>query len=191
MNRQKIVIVFGLPGAGKTTLIESALEKRNDFIRLSGGSLINAELPEHERDLLRRENTDQVLLNQKILLFNFRKKRAELKDKHIIFDGHCLVKSEDSVTVIPIGVIQGLEPDIIIFVDEASDVIIDRRNRDQTRPNREVESISDIDKNREMQIEICKDYSGRLNIPLEILTSPTLEDIERVLTLLVEYQGPI
>lgn len=185
MNNQKVAIVFGLPGVGKTTLIECFLSTRNDFIRLSGGSLINGELSEQERDILRKESKDQVLSNQNILLFNFRKERAKLRDKHIIFDGHCLVKSGDSITVIPVDVIHGLEPDIIIFLDEPTEVIIDRRNRDETRPGREHESASDIDKNRDMQIGVCKDYSSKLNIPLTILTSPTLEDIQHVLHLLV------
>ena len=186
MNKQKVGVVFGLPGVGKTTLIESLLKTRNDFARLSGGSLINTELSAEERDVLRQQTKDQVMSNQNMLLFNFRKQKADLKDKHIIFDGHCAVKSGDSITVIPVDVIQGLETDIIIFLDEPSDVIIDRRNRDKSRPNREVESASDIDKNRELQIKICRDYSNTLNIPLEILTSPTLGDIEQLLSSLVD-----
>lgn len=181
MTSQKVVIIFGLPGVGKTTLINEVLKNRNDFVRLSGGSLINEELSEEERDILRKQTSDQILSNQEILLYNYKKKREALGNKHIIFDGHCVIKSENSLTVIPYEVIQRLNPDIIIFLDENSETITERRSRDDKRPDREIETVADLDKNRDLQLEVCQDYTRKLDIPMKIFNSPKSEEINTVL----------
>ena len=61
MTDQKVMAVFGLPGVGKTTAIQEVEKKRSDVVRLSGGSLINADLSEQERDMLRELSKDSIL----------------------------------------------------------------------------------------------------------------------------------
>lgn len=180
-NSQKTIIVFGLPGAGKTTLIKDFIEVRKGFTRLSGGSLISENLSEQGRDYLRKQNEDQILSNQEKLVLNFLSKKNELSDRHIIFDGHCLVKDIDKLVKVPVEIIKRLKPDIIIFVDEDSETIIDRRSNDSNRPGRENETIAQLNTNRDLQIEICKNYSKETGVPFKIIKSPTIEEFESLI----------
>jgi len=178
------MIVFGLPGVGKSTLIKKAT-KDNNFVRLSGGTLISENISDEDRDTLRKKSKDQILSNQEILIFNFLKTIRTLSDRHIIFDGHCIVKENNSITPIPLNIIKRLQPNILVFIDEPSEVIIERRKHDLIRPDREIETIADIDVNRKMQLEICKSYSVALKIPLKVLVSPEQRQMNSIINKLI------
>jgi len=170
------VLVFGLPGVGKTTLISNVLDCAHDCVRLSGGSLIQGELSEEDRDDLRKLSKGEVLSNQELLVFNFKKKKEKLAYKHILFDGHCVIKNGDQLVEISVEVMRRLEPDMIIFLDEDSETIVERRKNDNNRPDREQETLADINKNRGLQLSICKKYVEELNIPLKIIVSSSVEE---------------
>lgn len=132
---------------------------------------------------MRKQNAGQILSNQEKLVLNFLSKRGELSDQHIIFDGHCLVKDVDKLVKVPVEIIKRLEPDIIIFIDENSETIIDRRSNDSNRPDRENETIAELNTNRDLKINICENYSTEACIPFEVIKSPTVKTFE----LLIKY----
>lgn len=175
MQNNETILVFGLPGAGKTTLINEVLNVKENYVRLSGGSLIQGNLSEEERDQLRKTSKDGVLDNQEILVMNFIKAKQSFLNKTVIFDGHCVVKNEEQIVEIPLDVIKRLEPDLILFIDETSEVIMDRRKKDKSRPDREEEDKVSLDKNRQLQLKICEQYATSLNIGFESLLSPSVE----------------
>lgn len=177
----KIILVFGLPGAGKTTLIKGITDSSDLYHRLSGGSLINAELPQEDRDKLRKLGENQILINQEKLILNFQSKLKQLRGKKIIFDGHCVVKDSDQIVEIPVTVIQRLTPDLIIFVDEDPQIISERRLGDASRPDRERESIEQLKAQRDLQVSICKNYSEALKVPFKVLPAPSLEAMLNIL----------
>lgn len=181
MNRSVVIVVFGLPGAGKTTLINAFIQGRNEFVRLSGGSLINEDIAEADRDTLRKQGKEDVQNNQEKLVVNFARKKQEYSDRHILFDGHCLVKNSDAVVAIPVEIIRGLTPDLILFVDEDAKTIINRRKNDSSRPDREDETALDIDKNRNLQVKICQEYSKILNVPFVSLKGATPDSISELI----------
>lgn len=181
IKSQKTIIIFGLPGAGKTTLIKDFIEAREGFTRLSGGSLIGEDLPEQDRDYLRKQKEDEILSNQEKLVLKFLRKKRELSGQHIIFDGHCLVKDRNRLMKVPVEIIGRLEPDIIIFIDEDSETIINRRINDSNRPDRENETIPQLNANRDLQIEICKDYSTEIGVPFKLIKSPTNQEFESLI----------
>lgn len=181
LDGTKIILVFGLPGAGKTTLINGLTNLDSSYHRLSGGSLINAELPQEDRDKLRKLGENQILLNQEKLVLNFQIKLKQLKGKKIIFDGHCVVKDGNKIVEIPVTVIERLTPDLIVFVDVEPKTIAERRSEDANRPDRESESIEQLQKQRDLQISICKNYSELLNVPLKVQSIPNTEAMLDVL----------
>lgn len=181
MDNQKIVAVFGLSGVGKSTLIKNVLENRSDFVRVSGGNLINNYLSTQNRDQLRKLTKSKVLNNQEVLISNFIETKKTLKGKHIIFDGHCLIKNGEALTEIPTEVVKRISPNIIIFIDGTAEEVIKRRREDSLRPNREIETASQIDENRFLQKSICSKYSSELSIPLEIIYTSELDKFSEIL----------
>ena len=175
-KNQKIIIVFGLPGAGKTTLINSFIKTNDGFTRLSGGTLINEALSEQDRDYLRKQNKEEILSNQEKLVFNFHRNKKRLAGQNIIFDGHCLIKDKEQQVEVPAEIIRRLEPDLIIFVDEDLETIVKHRTMDPNRPNRESETIKDLKVIRKLQLKICEEYSTKIGVPFKNLQSPTIKN---------------
>lgn len=165
LNGNRISLLFGLPGAGKTTTVEKVLPLLPDLVRLSGGSLIADELSAAERDGLRKHGADQILINQEKLVLNFHRALKVMSGKHVVFDGHCLVKDGTRIVEIPLSVVARLCPDKIIFYDVAPEVIIERRLADRSRPDREVETVAELTTIRQRQLEISGQYAVDLDIP--------------------------
>lgn len=173
-----LILVFGLPGVGKTTLIKKSLKilKKNDYVRVSGGSLISENITEEERDSLRKLGETEILFNQNLLLqgySNFKLKNSKVR---IIFDGHCIIKNGNKIVEVPIDIIKKLSPQKIIFLDEEPNIIINRRVNDDQRPDREEETLEQLEELRVLQKSICKEYGNALNISVSILKSASIEE---------------
>jgi adenylate kinase len=178
----KVILVFGLPGAGKSTLINNLISTRPEYIRLSGGSLISGDISEAERDKLRKLGADEVLKNQELLVINFQKALQNNREKTVIFDGHCMIKNADSLIEIPLDIIRRLTPSLIVFINPSAALIHSRRTNDPNRPDREIETIENIDALKTRQINICQQYSGQLGIPLYIFDGSNIDDFEKVIS---------
>lgn len=182
MTNQKIILVFGLSGVGKSTLIHEFLENRNDFIRVSGGSLIDCNKKTEHRDELRTLAPCEILENQKQLIKNFSSIKKELCNKHIVFDGHCIIKNGASITEVPVDIIKNLFPNIIIFVEGTAEEIIERRKKDSTRPNREIETAAQIEEGILLQKSICSKYSSELGVPLKVIYASEIDKFAEIIS---------
>jgi adenylate kinase len=165
LNGNRISLVFGLPGAGKTTTLAKVLPLLPHLVRLSGGSLIAGELSTADRDSLRKLDADEILTNQEKLVLNFNSALKQISGKHVVFDGHCMVKDGARIVEIPLSVVKRLCPDKIIFFDVPPVEIVERRLTDRSRPDREAETIAELTTIRHRQIELSRQYAVDLGIP--------------------------
>lgn len=168
LNGNRISLLFGLPGAGKTTTLEQVLPRLPNLVRLSGGSLIAGDLSDADRDSLRKLGADAILNNQEKLVLNFNSALRKMSGKHVVFDGHCMVKDGTRIVDIPLSVVARLCPDNIIFFDVPPEEIVERRLADLSRPDREVETVTELTTVRRRQLEISRQYAVDLDIPFVI-----------------------
>tara|TARA_R100001143_G_scaffold62871_1_gene67400 strand:+ start:11881 stop:12438 length:558 start_codon:yes stop_codon:yes gene_type:complete len=178
------VLVFGLPGSGKTHLINSLQEKLPHYERLSGGSLINAALTEEQRDSLRALSSSLVIGNQEILVFNYWRKIAEDNISHLFFDGHLMVRSSKEETIIPLEVIRKLSPRLMVFLDVPADKILSQRVADASRPDRASQNVRSLEEERCAQLGIFTDYGKALGVDTIVFSGrdigALLEKIEKL-----------
>lgn len=168
LNGNRISLLFGLPGAGKTTALGKVLALLPNLARLSGGSLIADGLSVADRDRLRKLSVDEILTNQEMLVLNFNKALNQMSGKHVVFDGHCLVKDRTRIVEISLSVVARLCPDKIVFFDVLPEEIVERRLEDRSRPDREVETVAELAAIRRRQIELSRQYAFGLDIPFVI-----------------------
>ena len=168
LNGNRISLLFGLPGAGKTTTLAKVLPRFPNLVRLSGGSLIAGELSAADRDSLPKLGADEILTNQEKLVLNFNNALKQMSGKHVVFDGHCMVKDGTRIVDIPLSIVSRLCPDNIVFFDVSPEEIIKRRLADRSRPDREVETVAELITIRRRQIELSRHYTVDLNIPFGI-----------------------
>ncbi len=177
INGNIVILVFGLPGAGKSTLINKIIGKEEGMRRLSGGTLIARELSTEDRDRLRKLEAEEILLNQEKLVVNFNQELSTFQGQTVLFDGHCVVKNGSHSVQVPLEVILRLQPDVIIFIDVDPHLIVGQRVSDQTRPDREKETIEQLAVMGDQQKKVCKGYCQSLKIPLHILHNPQADDL--------------
>ncbi len=157
----KLVIINGIPGVGKSTVIEKALEKSNkDYQIINYGTIMFENAKNRgwvkDRDELRYLSIEKQKENQK----ESAKKIREIANKtNVILDTHATIKTPSGyLPGLPEYVIKELMPDTIVLVEAKDEEIYNRRNKDKTR-NRDEESVESIHIHQNINRAIAMSYS--------------------------------
>ena len=171
VERKKIVIV-GIPGVGKTSLVTRIVELLNgDRQRASVHSYGTVMMDEAEknqvsdRDNLRRLPVSQ----QKELQKQAAKKIAQLTDDVVFIDTHAFISTKEGFYPgLPNHVIQILEPTHFIAISARPEEIYNRRMKDDTR-NRDKISIEAIKKELAVQDAMLSSCSVLSGSPMKVI----------------------
>jgi adenylate kinase len=136
-----VIVVTGIPGVGKTTVMQKAAEGMDIQFVTFGTIMIDIakELKlVKDRDEMRKLTLDQ----QKQLQIKTAEKVAKMKN--VILDTHCTVKTTKGyMPGLPEWVLRKLNPTAIIIVEADPQEIYNRRAKDMTR-NRDPDSVEKI-----------------------------------------------
>jgi adenylate kinase len=158
----KKVVITGVPGVGKTTVIDKALEALKgegiDYRPLNFGSFMfevaSAEGLVTDRDEMRK--LDQA--TQRRLQRTAAQKIGEAAD-NIIVDTHCTVKTPKGFLAgLPEWVLRELNPDIFVLVETDEDQILNRRLSDLSRV-RDMEGYGGIRDHQQFNRSIAASYA--------------------------------
>jgi adenylate kinase len=161
-----VVIVTGIPGVGKTTVMKKASEGLNiDFVTF-GSIMIDLAL---EKGLVK--NRDEMrklsLIQQKDMQILSAEKVANMKN--VILDTHCTVKTKKGyMPGLPEWVIKKLKPSVIVIVEADPKEIYNRRVNDNTR-NRDPDSIEKIDEHQKINRAAAMAYSALSGATVKIV----------------------
>ncbi|MGC9779256.1 MAG: adenylate kinase [Candidatus Heimdallarchaeota archaeon] len=139
-NEGSIAIVGGVPGVGKTTVINKALEfaSKNDFeiLIIVYGSVMmeiaKEEFNVQHRDELRKLPTNTQKEIQRRAAFRIGKRA---RGKVVIVDTHYTIKTASGTFLqgIPQWVSDGLNPKLLVLIETDPQEIFQRRAYDQSR----------------------------------------------------------
>ena len=171
VDRKKVVIV-GIPGVGKTSLVTRIVELLNgDKQRASVHSYGSVMMDEAEnnnisdRDDLRHLPVSQ----QKDLQKQAAKKISELTDDVVFIDTHAFISTKEGFYPgLPNHVIQVLEPTHLIAISARPEEIYNRRMKDDTR-NRDKISIEAIKKELAVQDAMLSSCSVLSGSPMKVI----------------------
>ncbi len=155
-----IVVVTGTPGAGKTTVLNKALEKVKDYVVVNYGDVM-LEVAKSEGLVEHRDEMRKLPLEtQRRIQKTAARKIAEMaKEKKIIVDTHCSIKTPKGyLPGLPKWVLEELKPDIIVLIEAYPEEIAGRRASDETRI-RDAESVEKIKEHQEMNRAIAMAYA--------------------------------
>lgn len=170
----KVIIVIGLPGAGKTSVLNGIKEKRKDIEIINFGDIISKiaiekKLVKH-RDEINFLPVKEHKNLQSLTIDEIKKiqKKIEKKDKKLIIDTHAVMRKRE-------GFFPGIPPkflklkiDAFIFIDAPSSEIIERRKKDLSR-KREIIGKEEIDQHRNISIALISAYSSQIGAPFFII----------------------
>ena len=171
VDRKKVVIV-GIPGVGKTSLVTRIVELLNgDKQRASDHSYGTVMMNEAEnKNISDRDNLRHLPVSQqKELQKQAAKKISELTDDVIFIDTHAFISTQEGFYPgLPNHVIQVLEPTHLIAISARPEEIYNRRMKDDTR-NRDKISIEAIKKELAVQDAMLSSCSVLSGSPMKVI----------------------
>jgi len=166
LAESKKVIIVGIPGVGKTTLVSKIVEilrsKQKSISVHSFGTVMLEEAKKNgikDRDELRKLSMEKQTNLQKMAA----QKIASLQDELVIIDTHAFISTNAGFYPgLPNHVLQIIKPSNFISVSARPEEIYNRRMKDSTR-NRDLVSIESIKKELSVQdamLSSCSVLSG-------------------------------
>lgn len=160
------IIVTGIPGVGKTTVMEAAAKARGLAIVNYGTAMYNvahAKGVVQHRDEMRKLPT----ATQREVQKSAAKTIAAMGD--VIVDTHCSIKTRSGyLPGLPQWVLAELEPSVIVLVEATPQEILARRRNDPSR-SRDDDSLDSIAEHQE--------YNRRFAAACATLTGATVHTV--------------
>ena len=168
----KKVVIVGIPGVGKTSLVTTIVEKLSESgIAVSVHSYGTLMLDEaknlgvQDRDELRRLPVEK----QKELQKNTAEKISNLTDDIVFIDTHAFISTKEGFYPgLPNDVIQIIQPTHFIAISARPEEIYNRRMKDETR-NRDKVSIESIKKELAIQDSMLSTCSVLSGSPMKVI----------------------
>lgn len=170
--RKKTVIIVGVPGVGKSTIVTNVTEtlrnKGTSVKTVVFGSIMFEEAKKlgiNDRDELRKLTIDI----QEKLQNRAAEHISSLNDSIVFVDTHLFIKTQSGYYPgLPMNLILKMKPQKLILITANPDEILNRRKKDTTRTR---DLISDDEINRDIQVSLSMISS------LSILTGAPFEII--------------
>lgn len=161
-----IIVVTGIPGVGKTTVMKKAAEGM-DIEFVTFGTVMSDLAIEtglvKDRDEMRKLTLDQ----QKELQIKSAEKIANMGN--VILDTHCTVKTPKGyMPGLPEWVVKRINPTAIVIVEADPTEIFNRRANDPTR-NRDPDSKEQIDEHQMINRSAAMAYAALTGATVKIV----------------------
>jgi adenylate kinase len=161
-----VIVVTGIPGVGKTTVMQKAAEGMDIQFVTFGTIMIDiaTELGlVKDRDEMRKLSLDQ----QKQLQIKTAEKVSKMKN--VILDTHCTIKTPKGyMPGLPEWVLRKLNPTAIVIVEADPQEIFNRRAKDMTR-NRDPDSVEKIAEHQMMNRAAAMAYATLTGATVKIV----------------------
>ena len=161
-----VIVVTGIPGVGKTTVMQKAAEGLDIQFFTFGTVMVDIakELGwAQDRDEMRK----LTLAQQKELQIKTAEKLGKMKN--VIVDTHCTIKTPKGyLPGLPEWVIKKLNPTAIVVVEADAQEIYNRRTNDPTR-NRDPDSIDQIAEHQQMNRAAAMSYATLTGATVKIV----------------------
>ena len=171
VERKKVVIV-GIPGVGKTSLVTRIVELLNGekhcaSVHSYGTVMMNEA---EKTDISNRDNLRYLPVSQqKELQKQAATKISELTDDVVFVDTHAFISTKEGFYPgLPYHVIQILEPTHLIAISARPEEIYNRRMKDDSR-NRDKISIEAIKKELAVQDAMLSSCSVLSGSPMKVI----------------------
>jgi adenylate kinase len=170
--RKKTVIIVGVPGVGKSTIISNATstlqKKGTTLITVVFGSVMFDEAKKlgiNNRDQIRKLTVDVQQKLQNMAADHI----TSLSDLLVVVDTHLFIKTQSGYYPgLPMNLILKLNPERLILITANPEEILNRRKNDGTR-TRDLISDDEIKRDMEVSLSMISSLSILTGAPFEII----------------------
>ncbi|MHA2281189.1 MAG: adenylate kinase [Promethearchaeota archaeon] len=150
------MVVTGVPGVGKTSVMEGVAKEKNLKIVNYGSVMFEVAKAQglvEDRDQIRKLTVEK----QRDVQEAAAERIYEMGD--VIVDTHCTIKTPGGYYPgLPEWVLRKLQPDRILLVEATKEEIANRRSKDKSRV-RDTEAQEEIDEHQRMNRYVAMAYS--------------------------------
>ncbi len=176
IDRRRIIIV-GIPGVGKTTIVDKVVEilkERHVSIGLVNyGSKMMEEATQRHGLKSRDEMRKLPVELQKSLQIYAAERISAMEDKYVIVDTHLFIATKEGFWPgMPLDVLRALKPTHLVLVSASLEEIKSRRESDSTR-SRDKSTIESLDLEMEAAKSLLFASSLVCGCPALIVANPT------------------
>lgn len=173
-RKGRIVVVAGVNGVGKSTVLSRVKELRGDVRIVNYGDemfiLAKRQALVNTRDEIRKLPLREQLELQRKAAENI---RELAKDVNVIVDTHVLVTTPNGYFPgLPRWVVEGLNPDTIVLIEAPPDLVFARRANDKTRIR--------SDQDTPQEIKAFMDFVRMAAIASAILVGATVKIVQNL-----------
>ena len=170
--RKKTVIIVGVPGVGKSTIINNTTEalrnKGTSVKTVVFGTVMFEEAKKlgiTDRDELRKQTIDVQQKLQNMAAEHI----SNLNDSIVFVDTHLFIKTQSGYYPgLPMNLILKMNPQRLILITANSDEILNRRKKDSTR-TRDLISEDEINRDIQVSLSMISSLSILTGAPFEIV----------------------
>ena len=161
-----VIVVTGIPGVGKTTVMKKAAEGMD--IKFVTFGTVMIDIAEEMGLVKNRDEMRKLTLEQqKNLQIKSAEKIAEMGN--VILDTHCTVKTPKGyMPGLPEWVVKKLNPTAIVIVEADAEEIYNRRANDATR-SRDPDSKEQIDEHQQINRAAAMAYAALSGATVKIV----------------------
>ena len=172
LAESKRIIIVGIPGVGKTTVVSKVVELLKEK-RISVSVFIFGTVMFDEAKKKGIQNRDDLrklsVREQKDLQSMAAKKIASITDEAVIVDTHAFISTKEGFYPgLPHNVLEILMPDSFIMITARPEEIYNRRMKDTTR-NRDIISIDAIKKELDVTSAMLSTCSILCGSPIKMV----------------------
>ena len=146
-NNNKRVIIVGIPGVGKSSVISLAIEQLKQKGKKATIAVFGTVMLEeaHKMGVKNRDELRKMSLGkQRDLQEKAAKRISEIEDSIVIIDTHLFIKTiEGYYTGLPMHLLDIIKPTHFVMVLAEAGEIVNRRNSDKSR-DRDIVAVEDI-----------------------------------------------
>lgn len=161
-----MIIVMGVPGAGKSTVLEGL----SGHVRLLNYGTLMFEAAKEEFGI---ENRDEIralpVYKQKELQAAVAERLAQEKGK-VILDTHCSIKtSQGYLPGLPFDLLSKLEVDSLVLITAAPEDIFSRRKNDPTRVRTDDATLESLQEHDRINLAFLAAYAAHRGCPAKVI----------------------
>ncbi|MGB9635088.1 MAG: adenylate kinase [Candidatus Micrarchaeia archaeon] len=165
-----VYIVFGTPGAGKSSIMKKFVEMHPNAHVVNFGTLMY-EIAKHQQGISSRDELRNLPRSRFRELQNMAANEILKLGNDIIIDSHASIKTVDGYHPgFPFYLLSKLNIDAFIYIRANPEEILERRKRDTTR-KRDVETLDDVQFHDMINLAMVCSYSSYANAPIKFITN--------------------
>ncbi len=170
----KKVIITGVPGVGKTSVIDGTIQRLEEegvlYQNINFGTFM-FEVAQKEGTVSDRDQMRTLAKDTQKRLQKLASQAIAKIEGNVIIDTHASVKTATGFLAgLPEWVIRELMPDIIVLVETDADQILKRRLTDTTR-TRDIEGFRDIDAHQQFNRSVAAAYAMVCGCTVQYITN--------------------